>query len=218
MIVRKLRLERGWSQEQLAQMSGLNIRTIQRIERGQNAGLESLKSLAAVFEIDLSQLQPEPPMETAIPSNPVPTYDNSYAKRKLLTLAFRFILISALLFAINLTTNPHQLWAVIPTLVFTFIVLWRTSLLFLPPTPKMIARAACEAAEPVDPVYRRTRFLMKLVRYLVVTAMLFAINLLTNPGYIWAWWPAIGMGFALAFTAVDALVIEPLKVQDKPKP
>jgi len=57
--VRKLRLKRAWSQEQLAQLSGLNIRTIQRIERGQKAGLESLKALAAVFEVELKELQPE---------------------------------------------------------------------------------------------------------------------------------------------------------------
>lgn len=31
-------------------MSGLSVRTIQRIENGENAGLESLKSLGAVFE------------------------------------------------------------------------------------------------------------------------------------------------------------------------
>ena len=55
MTVRKLRLKRAWSQEQLAQFSGLSIRTIQRIERGQKAGLESLKSLAAVFEVELEE-------------------------------------------------------------------------------------------------------------------------------------------------------------------
>lgn len=60
MIVRKLRLQRGWSQQQLASFSGLSVRTIQRIERGQNAGLESLKALAAVFEVQLSALQQEP--------------------------------------------------------------------------------------------------------------------------------------------------------------
>ncbi|MFT4800957.1 MAG: transcriptional regulator with XRE-family HTH domain [Flavobacteriaceae bacterium] len=49
--IKKMRLERHWSQDQLAEMSGLSIRTIQRIENGENAGLESLKSLAAVFEI-----------------------------------------------------------------------------------------------------------------------------------------------------------------------
>ena len=51
--IKKMRLERHWSQDQLAEMSGLSIRTIQRIEHGENAGLESLKSLAAVFEINI---------------------------------------------------------------------------------------------------------------------------------------------------------------------
>ncbi|QXP74307.1 helix-turn-helix transcriptional regulator [Tenacibaculum sp. AHE15PA] len=52
--LKKLRLARHWSQEQLSEMSGLSVRTIQRVEKGENAGLESLKSLAAVFEIDIA--------------------------------------------------------------------------------------------------------------------------------------------------------------------
>ena len=52
--IKKMRLERHWSQDQLAEMSGLSIRTIQRIENGENAGLESLKSLASVFEMDIA--------------------------------------------------------------------------------------------------------------------------------------------------------------------
>jgi transcriptional regulator with XRE-family HTH domain len=51
--IKKMRLERHWSQEQLAEMSGLSIRTIQRIENGENAGLESLKALASVFETNI---------------------------------------------------------------------------------------------------------------------------------------------------------------------
>ena len=54
MIVRKLRLQRGWSQEQLAELSGLSVRTIQRAERGAKPGLETAKSLASVFELELS--------------------------------------------------------------------------------------------------------------------------------------------------------------------
>jgi transcriptional regulator with XRE-family HTH domain len=57
MLVQKLRLQRGWSQEQLAELSGLSVRTIQRIERGLPASNETLKSLASVFEIDFSTLQ-----------------------------------------------------------------------------------------------------------------------------------------------------------------
>lgn len=56
-MIKKLRLSKGWSQAQLAQFSGLSIRTIQRIERGHKAGLESLKCLAAVFNVDLQSIQ-----------------------------------------------------------------------------------------------------------------------------------------------------------------
>jgi transcriptional regulator with XRE-family HTH domain len=56
-MIKDFRISKGWSQEQLAQFSGLSVRTIQRIERGYNAGLESLKCIAAVFEIDVSVLQ-----------------------------------------------------------------------------------------------------------------------------------------------------------------
>ncbi|WP_417683435.1 helix-turn-helix domain-containing protein [Pseudidiomarina aquimaris] len=59
MLVRKLRLKNGWSQAQLAEMAGVTTRTIQRIERGHPASMETNKALAAVFEVDLSQLQPE---------------------------------------------------------------------------------------------------------------------------------------------------------------
>ncbi len=52
--IKQMRLDRHWSQDQLAEMSGLSIRTIQRIENGGNAGLESLKSLAAVFETNIA--------------------------------------------------------------------------------------------------------------------------------------------------------------------
>lgn len=62
MIIRKYRLQSGWSQDQLAEIAGLSVRTVQRIERGQTPGLESLKSLAAAFDISLDELNPETDM------------------------------------------------------------------------------------------------------------------------------------------------------------
>ncbi len=59
MILRKLRKDRKLSQEQLAIMSGLSVRTIQRIENGNRASLESLKSLASVLETNVSILEQE---------------------------------------------------------------------------------------------------------------------------------------------------------------
>lgn len=59
MILKQLRIGRHLSQEQLAQMSGLNVRTVQRIESGHNASLESLKCLASVLEVDIDTLNQE---------------------------------------------------------------------------------------------------------------------------------------------------------------
>lgn len=59
MILKQLRISRHISQEQLAQMSGLNVRTIQRIESGHNASVESLKCLASVLEVDVDTLNQE---------------------------------------------------------------------------------------------------------------------------------------------------------------
>ena len=56
MILKQLRISRHLSQEQLAQMAGLNVRTIQRIESGHNASTESLKCLASALEVDISTL------------------------------------------------------------------------------------------------------------------------------------------------------------------
>ncbi len=57
MILRKLRLQRGWSQEHVAELTDLSVRTIQRIERGGQASLESANALAAVFEVDITTFQ-----------------------------------------------------------------------------------------------------------------------------------------------------------------
>nr|WP_315469439.1 helix-turn-helix transcriptional regulator [uncultured Undibacterium sp.] len=59
MILKQLRLSRHLSQDQLAQMSGLSVRTIQRIESGHKPSVESLKCLASVLEVDISTLNQE---------------------------------------------------------------------------------------------------------------------------------------------------------------
>lgn len=75
MLVKSLRESHNWSQQQLAQLSGLNVRTIQRVEKGESVGLETLKSLAAVFEIDVSVLK-EANTKSADVNNTDKTKDN----------------------------------------------------------------------------------------------------------------------------------------------
>ena len=116
-MIQKLRLQRGWSQQQLADLSGLSVRTVQRIEQGQVASTESLKSLAAVFEIDFSTLQ-EPGMNTTTaPASPAAfNADEALAfahvrqlKGFYLHLA-QYVVVVPLLLGINLWTRPQYLW------------------------------------------------------------------------------------------------------------
>ena len=117
MLIQKLRLQRGWSQQQLADLSGLSVRTVQRIEQGQVASTESLKSLAAVFEIDFSTLQEQGMNTTTAPASPA-AFDADEALafaqvRKLkgfyLHLA-QYVVVVTLLLGINLWTRPQYLW------------------------------------------------------------------------------------------------------------
>ena len=55
-MVRKLRNQRSWSQDQLAAIAGISLRTVQRIEKDGSSSLESKKALASAFEIDAIDL------------------------------------------------------------------------------------------------------------------------------------------------------------------
>ncbi|GAA5442317.1 hypothetical protein Misp06_00491 [Microbulbifer sp. NBRC 101763] len=111
MIIRKLRLQRGWSQEQLARISGLNIRTIQRIERGQNPSLESRKALAAVFEIDLSELQEsEVNTEQDISDREKRVIEHVRDIKAFYSHVITYVLVIIGLFILNLITSPGYFW------------------------------------------------------------------------------------------------------------
>ncbi len=68
--VKKLRLERGWTQEHLAHLAGVTARTIQRVEKTGFCDLETRSALASVFQIDLTQLDGEKKIEQTKSSEP----------------------------------------------------------------------------------------------------------------------------------------------------
>ena len=59
MLIKKLRLERDFSQEQLAEVAHLSLRTIQRVEAGHRVSYSSLRALAAIFNINVDLLERE---------------------------------------------------------------------------------------------------------------------------------------------------------------
>lgn len=54
--VRRERRSRGWSQDQLSRAAGLNLRTVQRVERGSACSGETLQALASALDLPVSQL------------------------------------------------------------------------------------------------------------------------------------------------------------------
>lgn len=118
MLIQKLRLQRGWSQEQLAEVSGLSVRTIQRLERGQPGSLESMNALAAVFETDLDRLK-EPAMDTT--RNDLPPDEALALAHVRKVKAFyvhlsQYLIFIPMLFAFNYMTSTAYWWAIWPAL------------------------------------------------------------------------------------------------------
>lgn len=119
MSIQERRLEMGWSQEQLAQHSGLSVRTIQRIEGGRRAGLESLKCLAAVFETTVSLLMQEQTMaDTSTPTTSSPVADEVEREAVEYVQNLRafhmhwiaFAIIMPALYLMNMSISPDVRW------------------------------------------------------------------------------------------------------------
>jgi len=124
MRVRELRLEKGWSQEQLATVSGLSVRTVQRIEQGGTAGLESQKCLAAAFETDIANLMREHTMAQTTNNNTVAGEPSIVAGQTNISKAdeyvqnvkglrlhfYTFLIVLAAMFALNLVITPNDFW------------------------------------------------------------------------------------------------------------
>lgn len=118
MIVRKLRLEKGWSQEQLAEICNLSVRTIQRVERGQKPSLETLNALAAVFEIDVSDLT----MEADMTKNATLSTEEEKAIMYVRDIKgfynhlIKYSIVIFFLLIINIFNSPDYYWVIWPAL------------------------------------------------------------------------------------------------------
>ncbi|MFK7994839.1 MAG: helix-turn-helix domain-containing protein [Granulosicoccus sp.] len=55
-LIVKLRKDKHWTQEELAIATGLNVRTIQRVESDASGSLDSKKALASALDIDIHEL------------------------------------------------------------------------------------------------------------------------------------------------------------------
>ena len=55
MKLKDMRRARGWSQEQLVEISGVSVRNVQRLEKDELPVLETQKAIAAAFDQTLEE-------------------------------------------------------------------------------------------------------------------------------------------------------------------
>ena len=78
--VKQLRAERGWTQQHLADVCSLSLRTIQRVEKEGIAAKETLLSLCAVFEVSQNHL-------VVVPNNIIQEILTSQRRQKLVLIS-----------------------------------------------------------------------------------------------------------------------------------
>ncbi|WP_100642412.1 helix-turn-helix domain-containing protein [Alteromonas facilis] len=110
--LKALRQSKGWSQELLAKMSGLSVRTIQRVESDGKASAETVLSIASVFELSPNELQST--------SNEI---EVNWSRKQIMKSLFIFILLVA-----TVTTaigfghpNDFYFYVNIPSIAFVFL-------------------------------------------------------------------------------------------------
>lgn len=73
LLIKQLRNERGWTQQQLADICAVSLRTVQRVEMQGVGSLETCKALAAAFVIEREQLLVRPDNANDLnPTGPLP--------------------------------------------------------------------------------------------------------------------------------------------------
>lgn len=112
--IRKWRDERCWSQEQLAEIAGLSLRTVQRIEAGDGASRETAMALAAAFNVDASALLLDTNGEAKKALRKQETQKNLEFSLSFWIHLATYVFVSALLVTINLVSDPERFWALWP--------------------------------------------------------------------------------------------------------
>ena len=107
--LQQLRKASAWTQEQLADKANLSARTVQRLERGESASLESVRMLAKVFDVESEELL----------ADPVRTHFTAPWSRKLQLTTFAFLAIIAV---VVFRAGPYASWVVLGVLLLAGVL------------------------------------------------------------------------------------------------
>jgi len=130
--VKEYRLKNAWSQEQLAELASLSVRTVQRIEKGHKPGLETLSALASVFNVNVSDLSGcihhvNETLDTRINEARLRVGQETRFYRALIIALF----VCSVLIAVNYLFSPNSYWSAVVTLVWGSLVAFRALRVFV---------------------------------------------------------------------------------------
>jgi transcriptional regulator with XRE-family HTH domain len=134
--IKALRLSRAWSQEQLAELSSLSVRTVQRIENGGQASLETLSAIAAAFDLNVADLNAEalgeqPTQDEALNLRIEQAKSRLHQENRFFRAIITWAVVCVGLAAINLFTAPGRYWFIWPTVIWGALVAVRGVKLFI---------------------------------------------------------------------------------------
>lgn len=130
--VKAFRLARAWSQEQLAEMAALSVRTVQRIENGDQPSLETLSALAAVFGVSVTELSgQEEAGEEALDQRILAAREKLNAESRFWRSLLTGVVVCVLLFFLNRSTTPASSWSLWVTAIWGGLLVVRGLRLFV---------------------------------------------------------------------------------------
>jgi len=186
--VRKWREQRAWSQEHLAEVTGLSLRTIQRVEAEGKASNETRMALASAFGCSLADL--EAVTEAAagatinMPASPAINTDSRRVSPALMVLP---VVAGFLLFQ-DWRLNHSFTWSRWPLLGLTLACLGigikRMRIRYFPGQS------------------RRKAFFVHAVIYALTCSFLGILDWKASGGITWSQWPMIGWGLGLGLHGI----------------
>lgn len=130
--VKTYRLRNAWSQEQLAEVASISVRTVQRTEKGQKPSLETLCALASAFDIDVAELcevniTASNKIDERISEARMKVEEESHFYRILLNA----VLVCSALMIINYVFTPNDYWSVVVAVIWGGMVIFRGIRVFI---------------------------------------------------------------------------------------
>lgn len=111
--IRQLRTARAWSQDHLATVSGLSLRTVQRVESVGTASPETCMALAGAFGITVTALMPSADASVPSPVDALPLAREQVPspRRGLQYRLLRFFVLGSLLVALDVSVTGRVTWS-----------------------------------------------------------------------------------------------------------